>query len=839
MRKIVSILVLLFVVVPPTFTQQNEVDSLRNLLTDSDRTERVNLFIEISELFNGVNIDSALYYANRSLSIANRTSDKELLAKSNFNLSKILIKNYESSAAMEYIKKAEELYIQLGNLTKQAEVYNAMSLIYYDQSDFAKSLELTEKALKIGQGAESLEEMAQAYFYMANIYNRLNDSEKSLESYLKALDIRKDLEDSDKIAGILNNIGGYYSSRADYKNAIVYYDQALEIRRELGVKKSIGIVLNNLGNQYLQLGEPDKAIDNYREASEIFKEIKFNRGTAATLTGMAIIYESLSQFSSALEVYQEVLEIREQENSDYELGNTLSNIAITYSRIFNDSILSLYGANFQDSILNSEVKLDIESGRQAVSYNLQALEKRTEIGDNWGLSITLANLGTTYLYLGDYEKAEVYFTQWLELPIDFHDDDTQVAIQIGLGKMSMFRGDYNTARVYFELALRIAEKINKKTHISMAMANLSEIYEREGNYEKSLQYHKQYFQVYEILNKERTTDQISEMQVKYETEAKEKENELLRKDQLINETKLRNSRTALVAAILVVLIFVALIIQLIKQNAFRRKANLELAEKNRLITEQTKEITDSIQYASRIQNAILPPEEYINNLISDQFILYRPRDIVSGDYYWMTEKNGKIITMVADCTGHGVPGAFMSMLGVAFLNEIVSKHDFDISADLILNELRAQIIESLHQTGREGENQDGMDVSLYILDMKEMMLEYAGANNPLLIFRDDELIELKPDKMPIGIHTRAKNPFNRQQIKIKEGDMLYSFSDGYPDQFGGPQDKKFMIKNFKKLLAEVHRKDLSEQKRILEKTLDNWMADTNQIDDILVMGVRI
>ena len=187
------------------------------------------------------------------------------------------------------------------------------------------------------------------------------------------------------------------------------------------------------------------------------------------------------------------------------------------------------------------------------------------------------------LYFGDYEQAKLYFTQWLELPKEYHDDDTQVAIQIGLGKMAKFQGEYNTARVYFELALRIAEKINKKLHISMALVNLSEIHEQEHNFEKSLQYYKNYHKVYQLLNRERTADQISEMQVKYETDAKEKENLLLRKDQLINETKLRNSRTALVAAILVVLIFVALIIQLIKQNAFRRKANLELAEKNNLL----------------------------------------------------------------------------------------------------------------------------------------------------------------------------------------------------------------------------------------------------------------
>jgi serine phosphatase RsbU (regulator of sigma subunit) len=228
----------------------------------------------------------------------------------------------------------------------------------------------------------------------------------------------------------------------------------------------------------------------------------------------------------------------------------------------------------------------------------------------------------------------------------------------------------------------------------------------------------------------------------------------------------------------------------------------------------------------------------MQKLLPEQFIIYRPRDIVSGDYYWITEKNNKVILMIADCTGHGVPGAFMSMLGVAYLNEIVSKYE-NLTTDLILNELRKQVIHSLHQTGKEGESQDGMDVSLCIIDKDSLELQFSGANNPIMIFRKEEMIELRADKMPIGIHTVLDQPFTRKELQLQKGDMLYAFSDGYPDQFGGPQGKKFMIRNFKKLLSHIHALDVSEQKAMLEKTLDDWMADYSQIDDILVMGVRV
>jgi len=253
---------------------------------------------------------------------------------------------------------------------------------------------------------------------------------------------------------------------------------------------------------------------------------------------------------------------------------------------------------------------------------------------------------------------------------------------------------------------------------------------------------------------------------------------------------------------------------------------------------KNREITDSIHYASRIQSALLPPGDYIDKLIPERFIIYMPRDIVSGDYYWLTEKNGQIICMAADCTGHGVPGAFMSMLGIAFLNEIVSKHD-DLHSDMILNELRNHVIKSLHQTGEEGGSQDGMDVALYILDLEKMSLEYSGANNSLILFRDEELTEVKSDKMPIGIHMNADVPFTRHSLDIKKNDMIYTFSDGYPDQFGGPHQKKFMIKNFKKLLSEIHLLEMDVQKEKLTDSLNEWMSETEQVDDILVIGVRI
>lgn len=273
-------------------------------------------------------------------------------------------------------------------------------------------------------------------------------------------------------------------------------------------------------------------------------------------------------------------------------------------------------------------------------------------------------------------------------------------------------------------------------------------------------------------------------------------------------------------------------------RAIIRERTAEVVRQKEEIELKNQEITDSIQYASRIQSAVLPPGDYINQLLPERFILYLPRDIVSGDFYWLTSIDSKVITVAADCTGHGVPGAFMSMLGIAFLNEIVSKRD-DIHAHEILNELRNHVIKSLHQTGKEGESKDGMDIALCIIDNKKMKLEFAGANNPLLLLRNGDIIQVKADKMPIGIHALTDQSFTLHELDIQKDDLLYTFSDGFPDQFGGPRNKKFMIKRFKELLLEIHHLDMEEQKKILKDTIYKWMEGTDQIDDIIVLGVKI
>ena len=312
-------------------------------------------------------------------------------------------------------------------------------------------------------------------------------------------------------------------------------------------------------------------------------------------------------------------------------------------------------------------------------------------------------------------------------------------------------------------------------------------------------------------------------------------------------------------------------IALEEQKAKIEEANEELYQQNEEISAQRdeiqyqkdhieeihKEVSDSIHYAERIQKAILPQIKDIEGKIADRFTLFKPKDIVSGDFYWQKHLRSSniFVATAADCTGHGVPGAFMSMLGIAFLNEIVNKKSVKTSGQ-VLDNLRKSVISSLHQTGKEGEAQDGMDISLVAYNYESKIVQFSGANNPLYIIRSNSLApveqadktvegvthtlyEIKGDKMPIGIYKKELTDFKTIEVQLLKGDQMYMFSDGYADQFGGPKGKKLKYKPFKGLLLEHTNKSMAEQSEILNNYFENWRGMHEQIDDVIVMGIKV
>ncbi len=319
---------------------------------------------------------------------------------------------------------------------------------------------------------------------------------------------------------------------------------------------------------------------------------------------------------------------------------------------------------------------------------------------------------------------------------------------------------------------------------------------------------------------------------------------------LIRQLKEIGMQRVILSLFLVVIALIVIIAYVLYRSYYQKKQSLQkLSEQNLIVSTQKEqiekilfELTASIRYAHRIQNAVLPKDHSIRQQIpGDYFVFYQPKDIVSGDFFFVEQRHDWTLVAVADCTGHGVPGAFVSMLCISLLNEIVRQQEV-LKASIILNELREKVINSLQQRGIQGEQMDGMDISLLLINTKTLQCQWSGANNPLYLVSSNKLTEFKPDKRPISIYPDMQD-FTNHDIKVKKGDMLYLFTDGYSDQFGGLKGKKFMSKNFKTLIADNAHRSMEEQNHILHSTMEEWKnteeVTYEQIDDITVLGIRI
>ncbi|HLC83010.1 MAG TPA: SpoIIE family protein phosphatase, partial [Bacteroidia bacterium] len=333
---------------------------------------------------------------------------------------------------------------------------------------------------------------------------------------------------------------------------------------------------------------------------------------------------------------------------------------------------------------------------------------------------------------------------------------------------------------------------------------------------------------------------ITELELNYQFEGKQKEATLLQ--ELTNE-RFKRTIFAAVAGGLILLIIVFLIG---RANRQRKKTNEQLTISNNAIRMQKeelethkKEITDSINYAKRIQESILPPDNYWKNILPNSFIFYRPKDIVSGDFYWIEQKGDAACFAAVDCTGHGVPGALMSVVGFNLLTQAVNEMNLTIPSE-ILKHLDHGVTKTLRQSGDGKGVKDGMDLSLCSLNLNTHELQYAGAYNALYYIRDGKFHEIKADKFPIGVNIDGKvDNYTNHSIPLQKGDCVYLFSDGYADQFGGPRGKKFKYNQLKQILHRIYLLSIDEQKQELANIFDSWKGDLEQVDDVVIIGVRV
>ena len=643
------------------------------------------------------------------------------------------------------------------------------------------------------------------YIKISSLYSDINLDTANI--YLSKIDSIIKRTDNKKYTAISeHNKGNYYFKTGEYDKALKYYRNALKFFKEIQNKNKIASTLNNIGTIFEKKGEYEKALEHFLRALNVQESMNNKEEVAKIYLNIGLIHMRIGNYEKADEYYNKSKKIRQEINDKEGLALVYNNMAILY----------YYTENY-DNVRN---------------YFEKAYEIYKELGNDRKQAMTLSNLGQIYVEIGKFDKALKSYKTCLEIEKKLKDKDGLIGTYQMTARVLRQRGEYDKALSNLSKGLEIAKETNSSTQIKNLYEVYYSVYKEKKDYKNALKWHEKYFTMYDsVLNAEKTKH-LNELQTKYETEKKEQEIKLLNKEKKVQELKIKKQRyfNYSIGVIALVTLVFALILFLQKKK---------ILAANKKLTEQQKQITDSITYASRIQNAILPDEKQLNNIFFDNyFILFKPKGLVSGDFYFADEKNGKKIIASVDCTGHGVPGAFMSLLGYSYLTEIINSLD-TLEANVILNKLRDSIILALRQRQEIGTGKDGMDISLLIIDKQNQELQFAGAYQIMLHLRNGNIQRYKGDKMPVGIHYKQETSFTQQTIPFEKDDMIYLFSDGFVDQFGGPKNKKFRLKNFEQLLTNIYEKPLDEQRYVLNKTFDDWKSGKNQIDDVVVVGIRL
>ena len=577
------------------------------------------------------------------------------------------------------------------------------------------------------------------------------------------------------MAAACNSQGISFHIQGDYYNAINYYNKGLKIAENGGDKKLEANALNNIGIIYKEKADYEKALYYFKKSFRIKKKIKDERGISNSLGNIGGIYASKGEDGPALDYYNRGLRIQER------LGN-----------------------------------------KQIISGFLN-------------------NIGSLFANQGKYDKALDYFERALALKIETNDKRGQSSTLNKIGNLKYKIGEFSQSLFYNTRAYNLAVEVGVMSEKSEAAKSLYIFYKNSKNYVKALEMYEVFTVARDSLNSKSDEQEIIRQEYKYEYE-KQKTIDDAKNEKLIEIEKQEKAKQKILTVATGIVLFLAVLFLIFVFNRLRltKKQKLVIEEQKKEVEnahqeleEKNQEIMDSIIYAKRIQSAILPPDKVVKEYFKDSFILYKPKDIVAGDFYWMEHKEGKVLFAAADCTGHGVPGAMVSVVCNNALNRSVREHGLTDPGE-ILNKAREIVIQEFEKSHEEVK--DGMDIALCALEGK--LLKYAGANNPLWVIREGEIIEIKANKQPIGKFDNPL-PYTTHSIELQEGDTVYLFSDGYVDQFGGEKGKKFKAKSFRELLLKNQDKTMEEQKSIYDETFKTWKGNLEQIDDVCIVGVRI
>ncbi len=665
-------------------------------------------------------------------------------------------------------------------------------------------------------GIES--EQLDALFQLTNYFKR-KDKPKSDSLFTEAEKIYN------RIADKTNFYGDYYLSKGNVHYGKGELEKAMELFH-IAIKhyknqedyEGLWGTYNTMGSVNDDIGDLTKSLTFYLKALDVAKEHLGEGAEVGTVINIGVIYAQQGEFEEALKYFKRSRDYHIQFGAGRGLGNNLNNIGQVYSLI--------------------------QETDSSMFYYNEALSVWEETKDQKGIAMTSHNIGSLYKAIKDYKKAEEYLKKSLEICYDMND---QFGITMNISTMSRLFfdiGQKEKGLSYLKEGLEYAKKNGLLYKQKELYDDLFKYYKGERNYKSALENHELFFAVYDSLNNSENKKNLEDIETKYETEKKQLEIEVQRAELAEKDLDLAESKNKILLLSFLSIAFVLVIGFVIFSLRQKNKANKIIAHQKEIVEEKNAEITDSITYAKRIQEAILPTTKLVKEWLPNSFIFYKPKDIVAGDFYWMDQRKDTILFAAADCTGHGVPGAMVSVVCHNAMNRVIREFNL-MDPGEILDKTREIIVAQLNKTENTelvsmDNIRDGMDIAFCILNIKTNELEYAGAYNPLWILRDgaEEIEEIKANKQSVG-KVYNPQPYTTHRIKLQKGDSIYIFSDGFADQFGGEKGKKYKYKPLKKLLVSMKNETMENQLKLMNEEFETWKGDIEQVDDVCVIGVRI
>jgi len=758
--------------------------------------------------FNPINMYIGLLFLSNSLSFPVKIF--LLLLISVFRL------NAQSTRAIDSLVKLLGTDNDTNYVNHCLKIGNKYSTINIDSCHLYINL-----AIKKSEDKNLPKKLVSALTTSGNLYNLHGNFDKALEHFSRVLKMEEEAKNKLGIGNACALFGNTYNCKADLGNAKKYHTRSLSVMKEINDKGGIAMALGNLGIAFSYAGNYPEALKHYLSSLSIMEEMGSARQYIGIYNAIGTIYFLQENYKQAEKYFDKSLGSSKQIKSKSGMATALYNLALIYSE---------YNEN-----------------EKAVACMKKALTFYEEEKGKQGVADCYKALGSILGTMEKNEESREYFAKALKVLSELEDKVGLAETYNNLGDIYFNEKNYNEALNHFMKGLRLAREVNYLAITKQSIEKVARAYKAKGDTKNALVYFEEFVKLKDSLLNKESIEKIATLKANYEADEREKSAAINRKvKEEVQKAELSKQKTLSIVFGVSGIIVLLMAVFALRGYFQKKKANTEISLQKKVIEEKNKNIVDSINYSKNIQEAILPSEKFFKRLLPDSFILYKPKDIVSGDFYFVgspvTNLGDKLVVFgVADCTGHGVPGAFLTLLGKTFIQLGLTDKSVNSSADA-LDYLNRGITEILNKKSSDGKMvRDGMDISLCSMNYESMSLGFSGAKNGIYLIRDGIVTELKPDKHAIGeLNDEKELPlYTNQNLTVKKGDTVYLFSDGYVDQFGGPQGKKYKSKTLREKLLNIHLLPMDEQKQILDKTFSEWKGNHEQVDDVCIVGVKI